>query len=175
VDHFADAVKLLQNSPERDFDLPFPMGVFGTLRKGCGNDYLMRRGEVSLHRKAFMPHFLARGLSISFNNGSSAPFEIYCYTQDNWNKMIKGVDALEGFSPNRIEYHSYGYFRTLAWLHLLPEDFSHKLYEGKWLGDSRDLKIPQEQWSQYDRVPCWVYSNKRGNEMANKVDTVIWG
>lgn len=179
------AIKLLAESrelsPELRWDLPFPMGVFGTLRKGRGNAYRMERGHIGGHFKAFMPHFIAHGLSITFKQGASAPFEIYAYTPENWKKMIPGVDALEGFSPayaTRNRQYHFGYYRTLAWLHVLPDAFSHNLFdEGRRLDATRDLELPVDEWSQYERVPCWVYSNIHGNAASREadVDTVIWG
>lgn len=161
--------------------MPFPMGVFGTLRANQYNNHRMHKGDVELHCKAFMPHFIARGLSISYHHGSSAPFEVFFYEPDQWSKMIPGVDALEGFRPddnNDTWGNRYGYYRTLAWLHLLPEDFQHILFQPKRLGDLpqvRDIGIPQDKWEDYDRVPCWVYSSRHQNEAANESGTIIWG
>jgi gamma-glutamylcyclotransferase (GGCT)/AIG2-like uncharacterized protein YtfP len=161
--------------------LPFPMGVFGTLRENQYNNHRMHRGDIALHRKAFMPHFIAHGLSINYSKDSSAPFEVFFYKPDQWSKMIPGVDSLEGFRPDNVDDPwsvRYGYFRTLAWLRLLPADFDHSLFEPKRLGDlprSRNLNIPTDQWDNYERVPCWVYSSRHQNEAAANSGTVIWG
>jgi len=187
---------------ESNWSNPFPMGVFGTLRKGVGNDVLMgpqkgieeeaevvsnwRRhgsGEYSIHAKAFMPHFNAQGLAIHFAEEASCPFEIYFYEPDEWAKMIGAVDGLEGF---HAEYavgdldHPYGYFRTLAWLHVLPDDFENGRFSwdrgGGYRGAARDLKLPQSEWQNYPRVPCWVYSSIDENRRSLVVDDspVIW-
>lgn len=169
--------------PTAVYDLTFPMGVFGTLREGHGNNRLMHRAEIALHCKAFMPHFLAHGLSISFHKNCTAPFEVFFYRPEEWRKMIPSVDSLEGFSPKYAAEKGWGYHRTLAWIHLLPADYTHELFPDPdshkgWysLGAERDLRIPQEEWAKYERVPCWVYSNRTSNERAReaKVDTVIW-
>lgn len=186
----AETVQLLENSqklkPEERWGLPFPMGVFGTLRKGQWNTGLMNRAPYEKHMKAFMPHFIARGLSIFFRKDCSAPFEIFTYKPDNWKKMIPGVDSLEGFRPSRIalkengrpeEENSYGYYRTLAWLRILPDDYEHDLYENGSLGCDRDLKIPTSEWEKYERIPAWVYSNVASNTASIKAETktIIWG
>lgn len=178
-----EACSLLEKSkdlPRTDrWNVPFPMGVFGTLRKGHWNARRMEAGKIETHSKAFMPHFIAHGLSISFEKEASAPFEIYTYTPDEWAKMIPGVDNLEGFSPAYADEHRhYGYFRTLAWLHVLPDDFRHPLFDStSGLSSRRDLRIKPDEWNQYPRVPCWVYSGIRANDAARLagVDTVIWG
>lgn len=161
--------------------MPFPMGVFGTLRERHWNNRLMHRSEIGAHFKAFMPHFIAKGLTISFSEGASAPFEIFCYKSSDWKKMIPSVDSLEGFrsgdfcAEDAFKLKSYGYFRTLAWLHVLPDDFSHKLFEESYLSGSRNLEIPQNTWENYPKVPCWVYSSVTQNEAAKGCGTVIWG
>lgn len=154
--------------------LPFPMGVFGTLRTGQWNNHRMHVGEVADTYKAFMPHFIARGLGISFNRDSSAPFEIFCYSPQQWKKMIGGVDLLEGFNPRR-QPSEYGYYRTLAWLHVLPEDFEHRLFRKVRLDATRDLRIPPAEWGKYERVPCWIYSSLHENKLAAETGTIIWG
>ena len=48
------ALKLLQNfTDEKDkWNIPFPMGVFGTLRLGCSNNYLMGIKEGAHQKKS---------------------------------------------------------------------------------------------------------------------------
>jgi hypothetical protein len=179
-----EALDLLERSkelptPDR-WGLPFPMGVFGTLRKNQSNNRRMHAGRVGLHRKAFMPHFVAQGLSIKFNKDASAVFEVFFYTPDEWKLMIPGVDALEGFRPSDVsdkqdQWREFGYWRTLAWLHLLPEDYKHPLYEEDVWHNQRNLQIDPATWSQYPRIPCWVYSSISQNRASKETDTVIWG
>jgi gamma-glutamylcyclotransferase (GGCT)/AIG2-like uncharacterized protein YtfP len=169
-----EAKQLLNSFTERNWNAPFPMGVFGTLRKDQWNTHRMEAGKYTLHCKAFMPHFIAKGLGIYFEKNASAPFEIFYYPQAEWDKMIPGVDALESFSPKR-EKGEFGYYRTLAWLHVLPDNFDHKLFKTKNLDSYRNLEIPLEEWSQYERVPAWVYSSKSENAKALQSDVVIWG
>lgn len=174
---------------------PFPIGVFGTLRMGYGNSGLMgpaadgsvqpesrawatyaERPPFQSHHKAFMPNFSAQGLSIYHSPGSSAVFEVFTYEPDNWSGMIGPVDRLEGFNPGADKYRS-GYFRTLVWLHILPDDYQHEFYDGERWGGPRDLQIPQEQWKDYPRVPCWVYSSIHENELSLKNDKdspILW-
>jgi len=165
---------------------PFPMGVFGTLRKGCCNDALMGGDHMALrlhppeyhsHHRAFMPHFVASGLSIYHSPASSAVFEVFTYTPENWAKMIHSVDCLEGFHPDRDRDHDWGYQRTLAWLHILPDDYDSPFWaDDVWGSGERDLKIPVEEWSQYARVPCWVYSSMRQNRLSQELEDspIIW-
>src|SRR6266403_1909599 len=70
------------------FNWPFPMGVFGTLRKNQGNNRLMHEATVEKHRLAFLPHFVAQSLGISYQKNGSAPFEVFYYTPEEWAKMI---------------------------------------------------------------------------------------
>lgn len=160
--------------PSDRWMLPFPMGVFGTLRSKQCNNRRMHRGNVISQHKAFMPHFIAKGLSISFSKGSSAPFEVFFYDNDEWQKMIPGVDSLESFSPKYAEDKIYGYYRTLAWLRLLPEDFDHKMFSIDLWG-TRDLKMPEAEWNNYEAVPCWVYSSVTQNKAAKDHGVIIWG
>jgi len=182
------------------WNVPFPMGVFGTLRKGWGNTGLMgqppgqklvedaesdfwrrpRNYSYESHYKAFMPHWSATGLSIHHDPGASCVFEIFTYTPDNWEKMIVNVDRLEGFTPGPSRYE-YGYHRTLAWLHRLPEDYEHEQYEAvaAYYGSGREprtLDIPSSEWSKYPRMPCWVYASIQENKasLELKDSPVIW-
>jgi len=186
-------LKAFDNQEEK-WHQPFPMGVFGTLRLGCGNHYLMGneqgkpppqveqfrydRPPYQSHHKAFMPHFVAVGLSIHHNPGSSAVFEVFTYTPEDWSDMIGSVDSLEGFHPTSTQGYSYSYHRTLTWLHILPDDFESPHYEGTglWGRGPRDLEIPKETWDQYERVPCWVYSSLHDNGLSRGLsDTpIIW-
>jgi len=197
------ALALLKEFDQQDnkWTAPFPMGVFGTLRMGCGNDYLMgsplegerdprqsngrwwggaredNRGRYSSHHKAFMPHFVAHGLSISFAYSKAAVFEVFTYKPDEWNQMIGSVDNLEGFHPGGRRWQG-GYWRTLAYLHILPDDYQHKQFKGMGMGD-RVLPIPMEEWSKYPHVPCWVYSSIRENKaceerLGKEHSPIIW-
>ena len=109
---------------------------------------------------------------------------MFTYTPENWAKMIPGVDRLEGFSPRRLlessgdRWYKHGYFRTLAWLRMLPADYESPFYDGRshWSDGPRDLQIPEEKWEDYPKVPCWVYSSLHENELNWKLsDTpLIW-
>jgi gamma-glutamylcyclotransferase (GGCT)/AIG2-like uncharacterized protein YtfP len=196
--------KFGEKSSTEKWRIPFPMGVFGTLRKGCGNDPLMyRNGSPCDHKIAFLPHFYASGLSVTCEENACAPFEVYFYEPKEWEKMIDRVDMLEGCyqmetkSKNKSDW---GYFRTLVWLYLFPEDYSSPLFKncvktdapedhtentsyrgasgrrGVDLWGKRDLELGKESWKTYDRIPCWVYSSVGQNKKAKKLEPnpIIW-
>lgn len=186
--------ELIADFKHRPFDerwtVPFPMGVFGTLRQGWGNHWLMGRKKSKLvlpgepthcyeaHYKAFMPHFVAQGLSIHYSPGSSAVFEVFAYDPENWQKMIPRVDRLEGFLPEDAHNkRSWGYHRTLTWMQILPADFTHDQFDtaNRW-GGKRDLQIPVAEWKNYPKIPCWVYSSVAENVLSAeaKKSPVIW-
>lgn len=175
------------------YNWQFPMGVFGTLRERCSNNRLMHRnGEPYKIIRAFLPHFHARGLGIRFEQGASAPFEVFFYEPDTWDSMIPSVDRLESFSPEiytevKAKKASYGYyFRTLVTLRLLPDDFNHKLFPKKEhvdLGEYRNLEIPPADFNKFQPVPAWVYSGLDSNrklvaapqlEGNNPVPVIQW-
>lgn len=155
------------------FNWQFPMGVFGTLRENCGNNHRMHaNGKPYKILRAFLPHFNAKGLGISFEKNSSAPFEVFLYEPDQWDKMIPSVDRLESFSPKMyspetMKRHTY-YFRTLAVLRLLPDEFEHELFpkERPDLWDYRNLKIPPAEFNNFKPIPCWIYSNLQNNALS---------
>lgn len=163
------------------FTWPFPMGVFGTLRKAQGNNPLMHRGKVERVRSAFLPHFIAHGLSVSAKQNGCAPFDVFYYKPEEWARMLHRVDCLESFDPDSAhgrDNRGY-YYRTLAWLRLMPEGHVCKWFPEDRpanIWEERDMKIAPENWGKYEAVPCWVYSNMKSN---NKVaafaqPSVIW-
>src|SRR5262249_27294325 len=131
--------KLATTPAAARWHLPFPMGVFGTLRAGFRNHHLMQLGDITERRPAFLPHFKARQIDLIFHPGASAPFEIFGYAPDQWPLMIDAVDRLEGFAPAGPSTGSYQ--RTLAWLTLLPPDFAHPAYAAELLDAERDLGL----------------------------------
>lgn len=196
INSFSSLLESLKHGAGVDWNTPFPMGVFGTLKLECGNSPLMGSSEdgaiknesqwrrskgvkFASHHKAFMPHFSPSGLSLTFKPGTAGVFEIFTYTPENWNLMIPSVDSLESFSPSRSR-GSFYYYRTLAWLHLLPDNFEHRFFKSDKLsyGEERILPIPEKDWEEFPRVPCWVYSslgqNKKCEEADLKWNPVIW-
>jgi gamma-glutamylcyclotransferase (GGCT)/AIG2-like uncharacterized protein YtfP len=169
------------NEVER-FNWPFPVAVFGTLRNGCGNNPRMHGGRVADHRRAFLPHYSAKGLMVSFDENASAPFEVFYYEPDEWNKMIPGVDRLESFYPAANFDNTNGsyYYRTLMGLRLLPADFSHRLFPSDRpnLGEYRSLGIDPATWDTFEMVPAWVYSriddNNRADATVGAASPVLW-
>ncbi|MBL8797872.1 MAG: hypothetical protein JNM56_28500, partial [Planctomycetia bacterium] len=159
--------------PAERWALPFPLAVFGTLRVGFRNHHLMMRAPVAHHARACLPHCYARDIELYFRAGSSAPFEIFVYEPDAWRAVMPNIEALEEFVPGRFQ--EGGYYRTLAWLHLLPADFTHPAFDAE-LAAERDLRIEPAQWQQAERVPCWVYSSLEQNRRLRSVGDapLIW-
>lgn len=167
-----ETVRNLLNKPY-DFGTPFPMAVFGTLREGEGNNRLMRmNGTPSGIARAFLPNFVAVGISLQGQPGASAPFEIFHYEPEEWNKMISRVDGLEGFSFNGRHVADTWYLRTLAMLRILP-DGDTTPFPTLRQATRRNLGIPQDQWENYQEIPCWIYSNPQANETSGAYP-VIW-
>lgn len=168
------------------WNFPFPMGVFGTLRKGWANNYLMG-GRVANHRlqpyrykshyKAFLPDFVASGLTIYYRPDASAPFEVFAYDRDQWEQMIVAVDSLEGFTPPDGGWH---YHRTLAFLRVLPANFDHPLFDPEnhraRAQNERNLGIPVNDWHNYPSIPCWIYSGLAENlrALTSSRTPIIW-
>lgn len=177
---------LESNDDNEKWQMPFPMGVFGTLRRRRGNDYLMgqlegseyshARRDVSHIRwsKAFLPHFYPSGLTLYHKQNATGPFEIYFFDPKNWNKMIPSVESLEGFRPCSKEH--YGYHRTLVMLNVLPDNFKHPQRDSSTRWNSHELEIPKDDWSKYPTVPAWVYSNCNANNSSLQSDdtSIIW-
>lgn len=159
---------------EQIWRLPFPLGVFGTLRAGCRNHALMLAQPVVRRGRGFLAHFAARAISLQYCPGACAPFEIYGYEARNWGALIPGVDALEGFRAGFVDRS--GYHRTLAWLRLLPADFQHPMYDLAIVELDRDLRIDVRSWNDYECVPCWIYSGVELNRSAAaQTDSpIIW-
>lgn len=168
------------------YDFPFPMAVFGTLRRGWSNSCLMGSHKNSFkasryfdfrylaHCKAFIPHMLPSGLWLEFQEGCSGAAEVYFYNKNNWNHMIRGVDSLEGFYKNS---GSHGYNRTLVKMHLLKKDFQSEFYDKKMgLYNTRDLAIMESSWNDYATIPAWIYANTEININCSKLSSnpVLW-
>lgn len=173
------------NNIKEKYNFPFPMGVFGTLRKipeGQGNHRRMDISKYYLHKKAFVPNFSVSGLSTFFSLGASGIFELFFYDKEEWNQMIIGVDRLESFCPGQ---ESYGYYhRTLVWAYILDDNEFNEEYNAGInlrysLNNERRLPLLPSNWSNYKKVPAWIYSstpeNKECEQCKDKiVDTIIW-
>jgi hypothetical protein len=160
--------------PAAIWALPFPMGVFGTLRAGCRNHALMLAQPVGKRQRAFLPQFAAREIGLHHRPGATAPFEVYGYSASHWQALIPAVDELEEFRPGRIDPTVY--HRTLAWLYLLPGQFEHPLYDLAMLPHERDLQIDVRSWGAYEPIPCWIYSGIAQNQLAaaHADSPIIW-
>lgn len=155
-----------------DFGTPFPMAVFGTLREGEGNNGLMRNSGIPSNTvRAFLPNFIAVSIRLEGQPGSSAPFEIFHYDPEEWNKMIYRVDRLEGFSFSGRQVDDTWYLRTLAMLRIVPDNDPISFPTLR--QTRRNLGIPQDQWGKYEEIPCWIYSNPQANERSGDYP-VIW-
>ena len=155
----------------------FPIAVFGTLRQipsNQGNLHRMLTHEPVDHRMAFIPHMLPSGIWVDFEEGASGLFEVFFYDKKDFPDVIRSVDALESFSPD----HHYGYHRTLLRAHLLPDDYPKakwKFEKGiRW--DNRTMGIPEDEWSNFETVPAWAYSNSETNKGLKEMDNspLLW-
>lgn len=171
-----------EDSPKR-FDWPFPMAVFGTLREHQGNNRLMHQAEIQKVRAAFLPNFYCSGISCLARENGCAPFEVFYYTPEEWSKMLYRVDCLEGFDPedcwHRRNDTRSGYYRTLAWLRLLPEGYVGEYFKvgrGCDLWGERDMALDPKEWDKYEKVPAWVYTSTGHNALSGKLPNshVIW-
>lgn len=154
--------------------VPFPLAVFGTLRAGLRNHGHMQRGRIQAQCRAFLPHFVARGLELYCRRSASAPFEVYFYDASDWHQVIAETDELEDFDP--AQQPAAGYHRSLAWLRVLPAEFDARAYDPEWIDDERDLEIEPARWPEFAQVPCWVYSSLEQNRLVSGFrDTpIIW-
>lgn len=152
-----------------DYSIAYPMAVFGTLRKNECNNHLMNNGNFHDWKIGFLPNFYCKSIWLNYRKGSSAPFEIFFYSQDEWNKIIKRVDRLEGFSPE--SKNNVGYLRTLVYIHILPSDYKNFPSLSTRV---RDLQIPENQWNDFEKIPCWVYSNDEANSQCNGYPVINW-
>jgi len=143
-----------------NYFLPFPIGVFGTLRDNECNNPLMLYKNPQLHCKAFLPHFVARDITLEYQEGASAPFEIFFYKKSDFQKIILRVDQLEGFSPpeNTLNW----YQRTLVELRILPNDYDRVFDQGLRLNE-RNLEIPEQEWDDFPICLAWAYSDVKAN------------
>jgi gamma-glutamylcyclotransferase (GGCT)/AIG2-like uncharacterized protein YtfP len=169
------ALEQVQTRPER-FRLRFPVGVFGTLRRGQSNASLM--AGYQSYRRGFLPHFVAEGYRLWHRRGAAAAFEIYEFGEADWPTVMARLDGLEEFTP---EAEAAGdYHRTLMAVTPLPDEFAHPLFDAAELltpnSPERDLAIPKGDWRIRESVACWVYSspgeNARSVEFGDS--PVLW-
>jgi len=164
-------------SNKEKYDFPFPMAVFGTLRKDYSNSCLMRNRNVEClaHSKAFITHMIPSGLWLDFKKDATGVAEVYFYDKLNWKSMIRSVDGLEGF--NKHSDSNYGYNRTLVRIHLLPKDFKSNFYgKNSILYSDRDFGILESCWEQYVSIPAWIYANTETNVNCLKLKNhpILW-
>ena len=166
------AEKLLPSAKDKNLSraeklmLPFPLAVFGTLRiipKDQGNGRLMTRIKPLAHCKGFLPHFVAKGIELHAQENASAPLEIFFYDLEKWREVIRPVDELEGIYQDKIYS---GYNRTLVYAKILPDKFEEEEFNKGISWQTRDLKIPNSFWEQFQSVPVWIYSNDSANADA---------
>lgn len=153
----------------------FPIAVFGTLRKiphDQGNLHRMLTREPIDHRMAFIPHMLPSGIWVDFEEGASGLFEVFFYDKKDFPDVIRSVDSLEGFRAD----HHYGYWRTLLSAHLLPNDYPKDLFNRGIRWDNRTLEIPEDEWSDFETVPAWAYSNSETNNALKEMENspLLW-
>lgn len=153
----------------------FPIAVFGTLRqipRDQGNLHRMLTRDPVDHKKAFIPHMLPSGIWVDFEEGASGLFEVFFYDKKDFTAVIKSVDALEGFTPDR----HWGYHRTLLKARVLPDDYADGLFNRGIRWDNRTLDIPENEWENFEAVPVWAYSNKETNHALKEMENspLLW-
>lgn len=156
-----------------DYSKPFPFAVFGTLRRGFSNHYLMNAKKAFQVYRGVLPGFITEGLWLVEKKGATCPVEIYCYEKQIWDQLIYQIDLLEGFYPCNKNLKTYvyaDYERTLADVKIIPDNYKVE-FPGLRIR-KRDLNIPVEEWSKWQSIPCWIYSNCEANH--KKPDSVIW-
>lgn len=182
---YEDFKKVPDDEVIKKYSFPFPIAVFGTLRKipqSCGNTRRMYQvSEPIHHSKAILPHIAPIGLHVDFIKGAAGVGEVYFYNPEVWSKVIVPIDNLEGFSPGR---GGYGYLRTLIKVYLLPDDFANDEFNrGISFGYSSNISyehrnrdahrvMPVKEWDKFPFVHAWIYSNNSCNEDINKNLTV---
>lgn len=183
MDYIREARNLfpLNNKQSIHYDRPFPIGVFGTLRKlprPCGNSHLMDGfTHPPLHTlRGFLPHFIPNGLSLDFCPGASGAFEVFWYAPEHFDEVIAPIDRLESFVPDRKKPHWYE--RTLVEMKIIPDNYRE--LGGPWADlidnvfneglnmQNRDIGIPKEEW-EFSCCPVWVYSNPPTNDECMEI------
>ena len=169
-----------QDDVER-YAVPFPVAVFGTLRKlpkPHWNTRCIETREPIGHEKSFLPHFSVNGIFLHSREGASCVMETYHHTPEDWAVMIKTVDRLESFSPTG---GVFGYHRTLVKMRMLPDDYQHDLFDQDIRVDDRSLEIPEDEWDQFPWIPAWTYSNEKSNleveaflKESKKESPILW-
>lgn len=170
--HYQELLENFLNSPvspER-YDYSFPLAVFGTLRsipKDQGNMKWFQGIEPCKIEKGFLkncsPHLIYLNVSI----GNYGPFEVYYFDKESFLKMIPSIDTLESFSAKNMRGNYYQ--RSLVYINLLPERFKEDVF-AKGIGDELSLDIDESQ--EFEKIPCWVYSNKQVNKVLG--EDLIW-
>jgi hypothetical protein len=154
------------------YDSQFPLAVFGTLRtlpRDQGNAQIMFRREPKLHCKAFLPHFSRDGITLKFEEGASAMFEVFFYDPQDFKVIIAAADQLEGFRPDH-RFHNHWY-RTLAELRVVPDDYAVAMFDEGIEPSSAKLDIPENEWDNFKPCMAWIYSNIPSNKEAARLHT----
>ena len=168
------------------FNIPFPIAVYGTLMRGYRNNNMMGNYEyrwVDMSR-GVLPHFHTEHLMLWSEENANTPVEIFHYDDVNFQKAIKYVDTLERFKiPNNEmqikkmfkNIRGTKYIRSLSWIYILPKDIEKEMipnfYEGNTsLFNLRNIKYIKEEYKQWKKIPCWVYSNASQNFESNKLE-----
>jgi gamma-glutamylcyclotransferase (GGCT)/AIG2-like uncharacterized protein YtfP len=153
---------------------PHPFAVFGTLRKipsNQGNARLMR--GYTDHQKGFLPHFIAKGITLYFQKNATVPVEVFSYDPDYWKHVVSDLDRLERFTPNRPPGH---YVRTLMNVKILPPEYKETIFEEGLVLSERNLNISYKKWDEFKNVQAWVYSSPKANLLAAKLENspIVW-
>ena len=166
---------LNEPNPVARYQYPFPIAVYGTLRRypECQGNSMLMEG-YDRHSRCFIPNFCPHGITLTHFKAGSGLAELYEYDDlDIFEDVLAKCDRLEGFDPERGGWH---YLRTLMIVHKLPSNFSEEHFEAGINDDDlifprkiRDLEIPVSRWKNYESFPAWVYSNAHANEDAHTI------
>eukprot|EP00759_Apiculatamorpha_spiralis_P033389 PhF_6_TR34707/c0_g1_i1/m.50505 len=181
--------------------MPFPICAFGTLRCFLNNNHYMglpldtkacphnidalerdhrrrspnviTQGTYAYWCPVYVPYTSCEGLRIEYAESTGSKAELFCYTPEQFNLVIAGVDRLENYTFGR---KTNLYNRTLMWVHLLPwamiQEMDHDVTSRRhWHQHPSEMK-------RIFKVPAWVYSSTRTNaELGNNTsygEVVIW-
>lgn len=160
------------HSDETKYLFPFPIVVYDNLCKipDSGVNWTKYRK----HAKCFIPNACPAGMSLTYSKGTSGVAEMFDIEPKDWVDAIKQTDLMNGFIPDVGGWH---YLRTLMYVHVLPDNYKEDKFKiglqstDLFISNARNLNVPGKYWKCYEKVPCWVYSTTKVNDLS---EDVIW-